>query len=550
MKRYKYSPLLLFIVVLLSIICFHSGMNLKERIAPPSEMWGRHISLGITDYKKTPGIYTEGANTIAVFADEKSFQRVEVDRKGFIVDRKAIDIKDYIPARLVKYQIGANKLFWTENYDLFYVDLKSSQLIKQKLMSDILDFQLLETGSEIAIAASTKNSISLYDFSGDGLIKPRAEAQINDVTYINAAKDSKSNIHIIGTSRISPSEYKLSLLSYNSSVGSLVERIEPIIIENFTTTREGSNSINNLELGFDNSDIYVFYEIGKASSQGMIARTYMGRLPKASDRVEKLTFERLKLDGDSEKQETYISSLKCLDEDSDKLNMIITTSIRTSVSREGTELVYLVMDNGNITYQRIASNTGQWNSFATINKLEDQYVASFLQTIGGRRYIVNLTSTAEEYKTNLNRTTMNDIKSSVMDTIGAYVFSFFSIFINLITVSFILLWPIAVDFFEWKYFFNNPLVTFRIGAVAETFLMYFSIARIYTDKTLPFMPDILKHGLSAIGVLLLTAALSYIIVSLYRKSKTDLHSFPELALFMLIHNIFVYFLYTAYIARF
>ncbi|HYE10159.1 MAG TPA: hypothetical protein VEF53_08265, partial [Patescibacteria group bacterium] len=143
------------------------------------------------------------------------------------------------------------------------------------------------------------------------------------------------------------------------------------------------------------------------------------------------------------------------------------------------------------------------------------------------------------------------IKLSVMDTVGAYVFSFVSIFINLITVSFILLWPIAVDFFEWKYFFKNPLVTFRIGVLAETFLMYFSIARIYRNKeVLVFMPEILKHGLSAMVILLATAALAYYIVRLYRRSKKDLHSFPELALFILIHNIFVYFLYTAYIARF
>lgn len=551
MKRHKYSALLLFITVLLAIVCFHSGMNLKERVAPPSEMWGRHISLGITNFKKTPGVFTEGKNTIVVFPDEKSFQRVEIDGKGFISDRRTIDIKDYIPARLVKYQIGAGKLFWTENYDLCYVDLESSPLIKQKLLSGILDFQLLENGSEIAIAASAKNSISLYDFSGNGLLKTRAEAQVKDITYINAAKDRNGYIYVAGVSRINPSEYELRLMSCDSSSDSLVERIEPVIIENLTTTREGSNSVNNLELGFDNRDIYLFYEIGKASSQGMVARTYMGRFPKASGRVEKLNFERLKLDSSNEKEETYISSLKCLQGDSDKLSMVMTTPIRTSVSREGSELVYLVMEDGNITFKRIASNTGQWNSFTTINKLGDQYIATFLQAIGGTSYIVNLTSTDEDYKTNINRTTMNDIKLSVMDTVGAYVFSFFAIFINLLTVSFILLWPIAVDFFEWRFFFNNPLVTFRIGALAETFLMYFSIARIYRNQeALTFMPAILKHGLSPVVMLLITAALSYIIVGLYRKSKVDLHSFPELGLFVLMHNIFVYFLYTAYIARF
>lgn len=551
MKKFGYLSLLLFVVGLLSIIIFHSSINLKERVKPPSEMWGRHVSLGITDYKKAPSISAEGKNIIVLFADEKGFQRVVVDGKGAIADKKAVNIKDYMPARLVKYRLIANKLFWTENYDLFYADLENSEPVKNKLLADILDFDLLDTGDGIVIAAAAKNSIALYDFSDNGLVKPAAEASVKGVAYINAAKDSKDHLYIVGVSSKSSSDYGLMLWSYDSSAGKLIERIEPVLIDNYTTSREGSNSINNLELGIDRKDIYVFYEVGKASSQGMVARTYMGCVPKDSKSVEKLSFERLRLGDGSEKEDIYISSLKCLEGESDKLGMIITTPIRTSVSREGSELVYLVVENGNVTEKSIATNTGQWNALATINKLGDQYTATFLQTKGGTQYTVNLTSTAEEYKTIINKTTMSDIKYSVMDTIGAYVFSVFTIFFNLLSVSFILLWPIAVDFFEWKFFFNNPLVTFRIGVLAETFMMYFGIARIYkNEQSVAFMPDILKNGLSAIGILLVTAAISYIIVRLYRKSREDLHSFPELGLFILIHNILVYFLYTAYIPKF
>lgn len=551
MKRYRYFSLLLFVVVLLSIVCFHSSINLKDRVKPPSEMWGRHITLGITDYKKIPAINTEGTDTIALFADENGFQRVVVDGKGFIVDKKTVSIKDYRPDRLVKYQLKSNKLFWTENYDLFYTELGNGEPTKKKLLSDIVDFELVDTGGGIAIAAASNNSIALYEFSDNGLTKPAAEAQTKGMVYINAIKDSKNNFYIAGVSRNSPTEYGLMLWSYDSQTGRLIERIEPALIENNTTTREGSNSINNLELGIDEKNIYIFYEIGKASSQGMVARTYMGRIPTDSKNVERLTFERLKLDDADEGKETYISSLRCLDGESDKLSVIITTPIKTSVRREGSELVYLIIKDGKVVYKSTATNTGQWNSLTSINKLGDQLVATFLQTKGGNQYEVNLTSTAEGYKGNINRVTASDIKYSVMDTVGAYVFSFFVIFINLITVSLVLLWAISVDFFEWKFFFRNPLITFRIGALAETFLMYFSIRRIYRNaESVTFMPDILKHGLSPIVILLITAAISYIIVRLYKKSKSELSSFQELALFVLVHNIFVYFLYTAYIARF
>ncbi|HYF75370.1 MAG TPA: hypothetical protein VD757_02180, partial [Candidatus Nitrosocosmicus sp.] len=551
MKRYGYLALLLFSAVLISIVCFHSWMNLQEIVAAPSEMWGRHMTIGVTEFKKSPTIYTKSKSIIAIFADEKGFNKVEVDGMGNIIAEKSINIEGYYPSRLIKYQAQGNKLFWTENYDLFCTELQEGKLNKKKLLSEVLDFQLVEQEAGTVAAVSTKAAVSLYSVSEQGTAIPIAEAQVNDAAYISAAVDSRGSIYIAGASRTSPTDYELRLFMYDPAVPGLVERTEPVMIENYSTSREGSNSMNNLELGFDRDNVYVFYEIGKSSSQGLVARTYIGRIPRASGKLEKLVFERFKLEEGSKDTETYISSLKCLDNSGDDLSMIMTTPVRTSVKREGSELVYAAMEDGKLAYKSIATNTGQWNSFTGITRLEDQYVASFLQTIGGTSYIVNLTSTGEEYKANHNKTTMADIKASAMGTIGAYVFSIFTIFINLLIVAFILLWPISVDFFEWKYFFKNPLITFRIGAFAETFMMYFSIARIYRNaESVTFMPEILKHGLTPLGVLLVTAGLSYYILRLYRKSKSDLHSFTELALFILIHNIFVYFLYTAYIARF
>jgi hypothetical protein len=274
-------------------------------------------------------------------------------------------------------------------------------------------------------------------------------------------------------------------------------------------------------------------------------------VPKASEQIEKLSFERLRLDKDSADKDVFISSLRCVEGESGKLSMIVTTPIRTSIKKEGSELVYMEMEDGSVAYKSIATNTGQWNAIASITKLGDNYAATFLQAKGGSQYLVSLTSTAEEYRANINKTTMEDIKYSVLDTIGAYVISFFSIIANLIAVCFVLLWPLGVDFFEWKFFFRNPLITFRIGVLAETFLMYFSIRRIYAnEESVAFMPEILQHGLTAAGILLATAAIAYIIVRLYRRSKSDSSNFAELGLFILIHNIFIYFLYTAYIVRF
>lgn len=551
MKKYRLLAFFLFLIAILSIISFHSGMNVKERVAPPSDMWARHNFVGVTDFRKAPSVFAEGNNLSIIYADKKGFQKTMIDNKGGIVDSTPILIKDYQPSRLVKYQSSEDVIFWTENYDLYYADSKASNPSKKLLLQGILDYHLINDKAGALIAAATKDTLSLYSFSGESMSKVSEDINFDDIYYLAAAKDKNDDVYIAGVSKNSPTDLGLRLFCYESGKDKLEEKIVPVIIENMSTTREGSNSMNNLQVAFDDKDIYIFYEIGKSSSQGMVARTYMGRVHKNLEGVASVSFEKLKLDESVNDKEEYISSLECLDAVSDKINAVVITPVRTSIKREGSELMFITIDDGKIVYKCIASNTGEWNRFSSIRKVGGEYMATFLQTLGGTRYKVNVTGTGAGYKKNLNKTTFDDIKYSVMDTVGSYVFSFFAIFINLLVTAPLLLWPITVDFFEWKIFFRNPLLTLNIGVAAETAAMYFSIHRIYRNElSVAFMPELLRHPVAPLAILALTASISYAFIRLYRKSKADIHSFPELALFMLVHNIIVYFLYTAYIARF
>lgn len=551
MKKYKLMAFSLFIVVMLSIITFHSSINVVERVTPPSAMWARHISVGVTDFRKAPSSFAEGDKLGIIFADEKGFKKVLVDKKGSIVESKTIQIKDYRPTKLVKYQSSGNQLFWTENYDLYCADITNASPSKTLLLSEILDYFPISYGNKTLIAVAAKDTLSLYSFSDGAISKLSEDVKVKDIYYIAAARDKNGDMYVVAVSKNSPTEYGLRLFSYGKGEGKAVERITPAAIENISTTREGSNSMNNLQVAFDDKDIYVFYEIGKSSSQGMVARTYMGRVSRDSEGKPAIDFSRLNLNNNEEAKETYISSLDCLDGVSDKVDAIIITPVRTSIKREGSEIMFISIDDGKVVEKSVASNTGEWNRFAELEKVDGEYMAAFLQTLGGIHYKINVAGTGIEFKNNLNKTTFTDIKYSVMDTVGGYVFSFFPIFINLLITAPILLWPIAVDFFEWNVFFRNPLLTLNVGVAAETAAMGYSISRIYLNKeSVAYMPALLRHPASPFAALLLTACISYIFIRLFRRSKTDLHSFPELALFMLVHNIIVYFLYTAYIARF
>ncbi|MGE5630863.1 MAG: hypothetical protein ACM3TR_07170 [Caulobacteraceae bacterium] len=551
MKKYSVLAFLLFVTVLLSIVVFHSSMNLVERTTPPSEMWGRDMTVGETDFRKIPTEYVEGNYLNLIYASADSFQKVLVDSKGVIANSETIRIKGYEPTKLVKYQSLNNLLFWTENYDLYYSDLESRERTKVKLLSEVQDFELTGNNNELLISVAEKDKLAVYGFSGGVISKLSEDTPVSNIYYIDAAKDNSGSLFIAGVSRLSPTDYELRLFSFETGTGKLTERISPAIIENMYTTREGSNSINNLQVAFDNKDIYVFYEIGKNSSQGMVARTYIGRLPKNQQGIARVNFDRLMLNNESADKEVYISSLSCADGKSGKLHAVIITPLKASVKREGSELMFITIEEGKVVYQSIVSNTGAWNRFAILEKIDGDYMATFLQTLGGIQFRINVAGTGAEFKKNLNKITFDDIKYSVMDTVGSYVFSFFSIFINLLVSAPLLFWPIAVDFFEWRTFLRKPLLTLHIGVVIEASAMYFSIMRVYANsESVSFMPPILQHPFSPLAVLLITTLFSYIIVRLFRKDRVDMSYFPELALFMLVHNVFVYFLYTAYIARF
>lgn len=551
MKKYKLLSFSLLILVILSIITFHSVMNLIEIITPPSDMWARHSPVGVTDFRKSPSVNTAGNNLIIIYAEGEGFHKMVVDSTGIAVDSRIILIEDYLPERLVKYQSVGDMIFWTENYDLYYADLKADKPSKKMLIEGVLDYQLVGNGSKTFIAAVEKDALSLYSFSGDSISKVSEDISFENISYVAASKDKDDIVYITGVSSDSPTEFGLRLFSYEDGTEKLRERIIPFTIKNITTSREGSNSLNNLQVGLDDKDIYIFYELGKSSSQGVVARTFMGRIPKTSENIVTADFKRLGLDDDAEDSDTYISSLECLKEVSDQIEAVFITPVRTSVKKEGTELVFIKIDQGQIIDKHIASSTGEWNRFASINKVRNGYMASFLQTMGGTKYTINVTGTTESFKDNHNRITLEDMKRSLMDTAGGYVFAFFPIFVNLLIMSPVLLWPIAVDFFEWKTFFRNPLLTLNIGVAAELIVMYFSIRRIYSNTTaLEFMPELIKHPAVPLTVLFLTGLTAYAFIRIYRKSKKDFGSFPELALYMLIHNIIVYFLYSEYIAGF
>jgi len=551
MKKYKIMAFSVFFVVILSIVIFHTTMNVIEIVQPPSEMWGRHINAGTTEFRKAPSVFEESGNLVIIYADKTGFRKLAIDNTGTVVETGYITIENYKPDKLVKYQSIGKELFWTENYDLYFADTTIQNAPKKKLLEEVLDYHIVKTENGIFIAAASKDTLSLYSFADGAITKTAEDVEMKDIFYITAAKDKGNELYIAAASINSPVELGLRLFSYESTAGKLAERIDPVSIDNMSTTREGSNSMNNLQIAFDDKDIYVFYEIGKSSSQGMVARTYMGRLAKNEGEKDVISFERLKLNNEDDNTETYISSLKCVEEVSDKVKAVIITPVRTSIKREGSEIMYIEIDDGSVVYKSLASNTGQWNRFASINSIGDEYMAVFLQTMGGTNYKVNVTSTGVEYKNAMNKTNLRDIKLGAMDTVGGYVFSFFTIFINLLMTAPILLWPIAVDFFEWKLFFYNPLITLNIGAAMETLCMYAAIKRIYANTTsVAYMPMILSQPWSPFAVLLITTLLSYIFIRLYRKGKPDLNSFPELALFIFVHNIMVYFLYTAYIARF
>ncbi len=551
MKKFKWVSLFLFLVALLAILCFHSRFDLIDRITPPSEMWGRHGQAGITVFKKDPVVFAENGMLHILYGDEADFQHAVLDEAGELTAAEPLGISGYNREKLVKYQGTSKLLLWTENYDLYASAYRDKEKTRRKVASNINDFHLFKSGNALYLAVAEKEKLELYQIK-DGVIETLSEYNVNEsLKYVTGCGDNKGGVYLLTAAALSPTEYGMRVLGYDSRSGKLYERTQPVIIENNYTTREGSNSINNLKIALDDEDIYIFYEIGKMSGQGMVARTYMGRLPQNLDGVQTLKFERLKLEMQADEPEPFLSTLSLVKEQGEVLTAIVAAPARRLGEDEGSELVYITIDKGVVLEEVLATNTRRWCSNAQIERVGDTYAASFLRTLGDSKYQVGITSSGETYKNRYNKTTKEDVINTLMEVAAAYMFVFFPVFINLLVTAPILFWPICVDFFEWKYFFDRPNLTYRIGIVLEGLVMVYSMLNIYKNpESVSFMPAILTFPGAPFFYLLLTFGTTYGILHFYRKGSRDMHPLPELGLFLLIHNTLMYFLYSVYMVRF
>lgn len=548
MRKYKWAAAGVFILALLGIVALHSYFNLMERISPPSEMWGRDKLIGVTTFNKEPVTAYDGKDINVIYAENQSFKRAIIDNNGVLKETREFGINGYDPEKLMKYQGNSNCLLMLEDFNLYYIDIRENKAVmdRKKLLSGILGFELLQSGENNYVAAYDKAAITIYELKDGALSKLSDALPANNIKYVSLKLEAGGSFHMAYIEELKSLDYNLVYQTFNPASKQWMPKIKPYIIENLS-----SYNLNNLQLCLDDEDAYLFYELYKTTPKGMVAQTYFTRIPKGSASGEDPVFSILNPDEEQYAGTAYISSLKCIADSNDKLQLIMTTPIKTSLKREGNELMYAVMDKGKIIEKQIASNTGQWNNDVMFSKYGGQYFAFFMQTMGRAQYEIRMTSSGEQYKLTANKITREDISSAVRDTLSGYIFALLPIFIGLLIMVPALLWPIAVDFFEWKRFYYNENLTFNVGAAIELIFMFFNISIIYANSdALQYMPGILKFAGAKYLYLLLTFAIAYAISWLNRKSKKEAHIFVQMLSFVIIHLILIYFLFAKYIAGF
>lgn len=531
-KKSKYY--IMFIIslcmVFLAIITFHSYYNLKDIIMSPSERWGRTTSL-VTDklYKKQPSILVNDKYTEILAANKKNFTTMKIDRKTREVSYNTLNIKDVESFKIKKFEWDNNNIYFTESNNLYFASKNPSggYSAKLKIAEKVSDFKILELEGKTVIIASTGNGIALYKQDKEAFTQEGEVYKINNLKSLSAVIDNNGIIHIAAFSEKNSIEYYIYYLTFAQSKWSMLG----------TKTEKslsGSWGINEIEIGIDDTDVYIFYEMMKWDQYNVSAKLYYSVVPLNSGKVD-LSFNRLFLTKEDETDQMFfLNEPKTLKTQDNELKL---TVVRNSYDKKysyGFSSYLLTMDNGHIKdIERITRNQRLITRTAYTNYKGDDILV-YLDAAGQFNYEAFYTETGKNYVVNAATPTKDDYSIAIMNTVPGYVSTFLLAIIKFTIYFPAILWFMMIEFFEIKSLKDRPRLSYTIGFIIYLTVKVISFGTYYTPLSISQMPPILNFNgakyIYAVGI----SFLALFIQKLLKKHNPEMNQIVEYIIFALI----------------
>lgn len=541
-KRYYIAFILALCLFFVAIISMHSYYNLQSIIKPPSDIWGRTTSLGAADlFKKQPSIIVNERYTDILTANKSNFTHMRIDRSTREITKEIINLKGIESYKVQKFDWDVNNIYFIESNSLYFVTKNPAggYSAKTKIADDIKDVDIVNSDNEVILAAAQSDGVVLYKLIENGFQQYGTKFKINKISNLAVVQDKKGIIYIAAYAEESAIDfpiYYITLQNGNwSLLGTVIER-----------SMSESWSINDIDIGIDDTDAYIFYEMVKWDKFGISSKTHNAVVPLYSGNVD-LKFNRFYItEEDAKNPNSFLNEPKVIKVQDNQVKLTIVKDTYDKKYSNGFSGYFVTMDNGKVTdttrvtrNQRLISNTA--NEY-----YKGDSIFIFLDAAGGFNYEALYTETGRAYYENAIRPAKDDLSIAIMETIPGYISTFLVSFIKLTLYFPVIIWFLVIEFFEIKKLKDKPRLTYTIGFVLYLIMKLVTFGTYYTAASISQMPPFLTFAGAKYFYAVLIAVIALLIQKLLKKHNSEMHLIAEFIIFALIDIEFTNLLYAMY----
>jgi len=529
-NKYLIAFIMLLCIVFLTIFLLHSYYNLKDITMVPSENWGRTTSLVTAElYKKQPSIIVNDKYTELLTANKSNFTKIKIDRKTREVAYDTFSIKGVESYKVQKFEWDTKNIYFIENNNLYFATKNPSggYSAKLKIADEISDFEILEVDEKTAIIASTKNGVAIYKQDKETFVLQGEVYNINKLDSVSAVLDNKGVIHVAAFAENSSIEFQIYYLAFTQNKWTMLgTKIEKSLSQSW--------GINDIDIGIDDTDVYIFYEMVKYEQASMAAKMYYSAAPLNSGNVD-LNFNRIYFTKDDTwDQMFYLNEANIIKTQDNELKLTVVKNSYDKKYSNGFSSYIMTMDNGQIKDITRATRNQRLVTNTVYSNYKGNDIIVYLDAAGGFNYEAFYTETGKDYVLNASKPTSEDYKVAMMNTIPGYVSTFILMIIKFTIYFPAILWVLMIEFFEIKSLRDRPKLSYSIGFLIYLAVKLISFGTYYTPLSISQMPAILSFTgakyLYAVGI----AFLALILQKLLKKHNPDMNIIVEYIIFAMI----------------
>jgi hypothetical protein len=541
-KRYYIAFILSLLLFFAAIVSLHSYYNLQRIIQPASDLWARTTSLGAADlFKKQPSVIVNDKYTDVLTANKSNFTHMRIDRMTRETTTETINLKGVESYKVQKFDWDEDNIYFIESNNLYFVTKNpdGGYSAKTKIEEEVKDFDIVNSKEEVILAAAQNDGIVLYRLISNGFQKYGTKYNIDKISNIAAVKDNKGIIHIAAYAEISAIDFPVYYLTLQDEnwrlLGTVTER-----------SMSESWSINDIDIGIDDTDAYIFYEMVKWDKFGSSAKTHSAIVPLYTSKVD-LKFNRFYISQeDAKNSDAYLSEPQVVKEQDNKLRLTLVKDTYDKKYGSGFSGYYVTMDQGKVVEASRVTKNHRLISNTANRYFNGDGIFIFLDAAGGFNYEAFYTETGRAYYENSVKPTKDDMYVAVIDTIPGYVSTVIVSFIKLTLYFPVILWFLVIEFFEINKLRNKPKLTYTIGFILYLIMKVATFGTYYTALSVSQMPPMLTFTGAKYFYAVSFAFLALLIQKLLKKHNSEMHLITEFIIFALIDIEFTNLLYATY----